>query len=53
MPKWAADLRRLTAYLTYSAFLTKIDLGKVDLDSAVGVEQEVIDASMADGAKKA
>jgi uncharacterized protein (TIGR02421 family) len=46
MPKWAADLRRLTAYLTYSAFLTKIDLGKVDLDSAVGVEQEVIDQSL-------
>jgi uncharacterized protein (TIGR02421 family) len=49
MPKWAADLRRLTAYLTYSAFLTKIDLGKVDLDSAVGVEREVIDASLAEG----
>ncbi len=48
IPVWAADLRRLTAFLTYSAFLTKIDLGKVELQQALAGEQAAIDASPAE-----
>ncbi|MEE4661600.1 MAG: flavohemoglobin expression-modulating QEGLA motif protein [Halieaceae bacterium] len=51
IPKWAADLRRLTAYLTYSAFMTRIDLGKVELEHALEMEEDAIEESraLADG----
>jgi uncharacterized protein (TIGR02421 family) len=47
IPNWASDLRRLTAYLTYSAFLTKIDLGKVELEHSVEKDEDAIEDSPA------
>lgn len=48
IPTWAADLRRLTANLTFSAFLGKIDLGQVELSQLLDKEAAAIDESPAE-----
>lgn len=48
IPNWASDLRRLTAKLTFYAFVGRIDLGKVELDHAVHKEDRSIDESPAE-----
>lgn len=47
MPTWAADLRRLTAMLSFSAFTSMVDLDNVHLDLFGHLEDAVIDGSMA------
>jgi len=39
VPPWAADLRRLAAAFAFSAFLTRIRLDRIDLDSFVRYEE--------------
>jgi uncharacterized protein (TIGR02421 family) len=48
IPTWAADLRRLTANLTFSAFLGKIDLGQVELSQVLDKEAAAIEESPAE-----
>jgi uncharacterized protein (TIGR02421 family) len=50
MPTWAADLRRLTAMLSFSAFTSMVDLDNVHLDVFSDIEDAVIDGSMAGSA---
>jgi len=45
LPGWAADLRRLTAMLSYSAFTAMVDLKSVHLDMFSHLEDAVIDSS--------
>lgn len=47
LPTWAADLRRLTAMLSFSAFTSMVDLGSVHLDLFSRLEDAVIDRSIA------
>lgn len=46
LPTWAADLRRLTAMLSFEAFTSMVDLDTVSLDVFSDIEDAVIDASM-------
>ncbi|HTF21136.1 MAG TPA: flavohemoglobin expression-modulating QEGLA motif protein [Chryseolinea sp.] len=41
MPAWAADLRRISASLAYSAFVSFIKLEKVYLERAIEIEEEL------------
>jgi uncharacterized protein (TIGR02421 family) len=41
MPPWASDLRRLTALMAYSAFISKVKLEKVSLNRFVEFEDEL------------
>jgi uncharacterized protein (TIGR02421 family) len=40
MPPWATDLRRLSAMIAFSAFITNIKLEKVDLNRFIDGEEE-------------
>ena len=41
MPRWAADLRRLSAMMAYSAFITNVKLEKVYLNRCIEMEDEL------------
>ncbi len=47
LPDWAADLSRLTAMLSFSAFTSMVDLQSVHLDLFSDLEDAVIDGSIA------
>jgi uncharacterized protein (TIGR02421 family) len=47
IPTWAADLRRLTALLTYSTFQTYVDLEHIDLEAAVRMDLQAMEGSAA------
>lgn len=42
LPGWAADLRRLTATLTYWAFTSFVDLERLTLNAAIELDENVI-----------
>ncbi len=50
LPGWAADLSRLTAMLSFSAFTSMVDLRSVHLDLFSDLEDAVIDGSIAGSA---
>ena len=41
IPKWASDLRRLSAMLAYSAFISNIKLDKIYLNRVIELEDEM------------
>jgi uncharacterized protein (TIGR02421 family) len=41
LPVWAADLRRIAALMAYSAFISRIQLEKVQLDRVIEFEAEL------------
>jgi hypothetical protein len=41
LPTWAADLRRLSALLAFSAFIGKINLNVVSLERITELEEEI------------
>jgi uncharacterized protein (TIGR02421 family) len=47
VPRWASDLRRLTASLSFSAFLDFVDISELSVDDALGTEERAIDGSRA------
>ncbi len=47
IPGWAADLSRLTALLSFSAFTSMVDLGSVHLELFSRLEDAAIDGSFA------
>lgn len=47
IPTWAADLRRLTASMAFSAFQDFVDLDRLTLDAAVRLDETAIEGSAA------
>ena len=45
IPKWAADLRRLSALIAYTAFMANVKLEKIHLDRVVEMEEELVNES--------
>ncbi|HEX6225078.1 MAG TPA: flavohemoglobin expression-modulating QEGLA motif protein [Chryseolinea sp.] len=45
IPKWAADLRRLSALIAYTAFMANIKLENIHLDRVVEMEEELVNES--------
>ncbi len=41
LPGWATDLRRLSASMAYSAFITNINLDNVTLERSIEIEDEL------------
>ena len=47
VPTWAADLRRLTATMTYSAFVGFVDLDGLTVDQAPNLDDRAMEGSAA------